>query len=202
MAAPIYLSPIYVNYSMIENQLSKSGVLVTTDPAPGAAGMYIDVVNDYMNKGEAYVLQTILARFVNIPLQTIYYTGDPDGSDFDTLYDNPKYSQTYSEIRDLILNSCYWQIFKAYFGESGSVNGADIVRQYANKVNSYTNVIQRLDQASNALVPFAFAGLKKATNSSQRIAKMSRSVCGIPQGEDNAWSAFTANPKVRWGFNR
>lgn len=200
MAAPIYLTPQYITYEMIENQLAKTSVIVTLDPALDATGIYIEVVNDLMAKGEAYIIKTVLSNYVQIPLTTI------NNGPFDDLVNDPvlyaQYGDTYTAIRDIFLASAYWQIYKAYFSESGTNNGNNLIKHYADKISIYTNTYQRLDQATNPLVKNAFAGLKIALNGSQRIAKMSRYPTGIPLGEDQAIAAFNAIPNLRWGFNR
>ncbi len=199
--APIYLTPVYISLDMLVNQLGKSGLFITQDPTPGVQGLYVGVANDLIAKGESYVIKTILSNFVNIPLQSIYYVGPPTGTDFNILAGDPQYGDTYTEIRDLMINSAFWQIYKSYYGDSGTGNGADIVRQYANKVSAYTNTLQRLDQAGNPLVKNAFNGLKLAPNGSQRVAKQARVPC-IPQGQDQSFAALNATPNLRWGFNR
>ncbi len=201
MVAPVYLTPQYITYDMLANQLAKASVIVTNDDTLGATGIYIGVVNDLIAKGEAYIIETILSNYVQIPLTTIKNTP------FDDLVNDPvlyaQYGQTYAEIRDLFMSSAYWQIYKSYFGFSGNDNnGNDIIKQYSNKISIYTNSLLRLDQAGNPLVKNAFAGLKVAINGSQRIAKQARTANGIPQGGDQAWSSFGAVPNLRWGCNR
>jgi len=195
MPAPIYEEPIYISFDMIENQLGKMQIDITEDPDPTVPGMYKPVAIDLMAKGEAYILQTILSNYVQIPLETI------DNLPFDSLYDNPKYNQTYTAIRDMFLSSAFWQIYKSYFSDGGTNNGKNIIEQYSNKISIYTNTYLRLDQAGNPLVKNAFAGLKPAANGSQRIAKSSR-IPAIPQGRDQSYAAFNATPNLRWGFNK
>lgn len=196
-----YLTPVYINLDMMVNQLAKNGVMITTDPALNAPGIYINVANDLLAKGEAYVIKTILSNYVKIPLQSVYYTGPVNGTDFDVLATDPQYGSTYTEIRDLFLNSAFWQVYKSYYGNSGSANGNDIIRQYANKVSGYLNTLQRLDQSGNPMVKNAFVGLKLAANGSQRVPKKAR-VPFIPNGRDQSWAALNAVQNLRWGFNR
>ena len=196
-----YLTPVYITLDMMVNQLAKNSITINTDPTLNAPGIYIKVANDLLAKGEAYVIKTILSNYVKIPLQSIYYTGPANGSDFDVLATDPQYSSTYAEIRDLFINSAFWQIYKSYYGNSGGANGNDIIRQYANKVSSYLNTLQRLDQSGNPMVKNAFSGLKLAWNGSQRVPKGAR-VPNIPQGLDQSWAAFNAINNQRWGFNR
>lgn len=195
MAAPIYLTPQYITYEMIENQLLKV-IEVTEDPDPDAPGMLKDVAIDLMAKGEAYVIKNILSDYVQIPLETIH-----NGS-FDDLYNDPRYVETYTTIRDMFISSAFWQIYKSYFSEGGTNNGKNIITQYSNKISIYTNTYQRLDQAVNPRVKNAFVGLKAAINGSQRIARSGRVPNGIPLGRDQAWAAFNANPNLRYGFNK
>ena len=180
----------------MENQLAKTQIYITTDPTLGSDGIYIDVANDLLAKGESYIIKNILSNYVQIPLETIYNTP------FDNLYGDPHYNDTYVEIRDLFLNSAFWQIYKSYYSWSGSNNGDDIIKQYSNKINAYTNTLLRLDQAGNPLLKNAFSGLKLGSNSSHRIASTARIPCGIPQGQDQSYAAFVATPNLRWGFNR
>jgi hypothetical protein len=196
-----YLTPVYINLDMMVNQLAKSQIYITTNPALDAPGLYINLANDLLAKGEAYVIKTILNNYVNIPLQSIYYTGPANGSDFNVLANDPQYGSTYTEIRDLFLNSAFWQIYKSYYGNSGNANGNDIITQYANKVSAYLNTLQRLNQAGNPAVKNAFSGLKLANNGSKRVPGVAR-VPNIPQGVDQSWAAFNAINNQRWGFNR
>ena len=194
--APNYLMPRYINLDMMTNQLSKTELYITDNPELGASGIYIDVANDLLAKAESYVIKNILSNYVQIPLETIYNTP------FDNLYGDNKYHDTYVEIRDLFLNSAFWQIYKSYYSFNGSNNGDDIIKQYQDKLNAYINMLQRLDQAGNPLIKNAFAGLKLGVNSSQRIANVARVPLGIPQGTDQSYSVFNSIPNLRWGFNK
>jgi hypothetical protein len=194
MAVPVYLEPEYITYEMIEKQVAKE-VLVTNDPLD-PEGIYLPLLKTFMAYGESYIIKTILSDYVQVPLETI------DNQAFDTLYDNPKYRETYISIRDMFTTSALWQIYKNYFGTSGTTNGANLITQYSNKITIYTNNFGRLDQAVNPKVKNAFVGLKRAINGSQRIARQARTACGIPQGRDQAWAAFNAQQNLRWGFNK
>lgn len=197
MTAPTYLTPAYITYAMIENLLHPE-IKVTDIDDPELPGIYIGVIETLMAKGESYIIKTILSDYVSIPLVTF------DNQPFENLYEgyDGAYRDTYISIIDMFTSSAIWQIFKDYFGTSGTVNGKELITQYANKISIYTNTYKRLDQAANPISKNAFSGLKRAINGSQRIAKVGRVPCGIPQGRDQAFAAFNGVPNLRWGFNR
>ncbi len=196
MVAPVYLSPQYITYEMIERLLRTTSVLVTDDLL--GTGIYIGEVNTLMAQGEAWVIKTILANYVEIPLTTI------DNTEFNQLYNNAtlyaKYGDTYATIRDMFISSAMWQIYKVHFSAGGNNNGNDLIRQYANKISVYTSTYGRLDQAGNPLVKNAFSGLKRATNGSHRIGARGGTACGIPTGADQSWADFNAQPNLRFSF--
>ena len=193
-----YLQPLYITYTMISGYLAKNGIVVTEDIDPSARGVYKGQILDWMAKGESYIIKTVLSNYVNVPLQSVNYSGDPTGSDFETLYGDSRYRDTYIQIRDLFISSALWQIYKRYYASGGTSNGVQLVRSQANIITAYVNSLQRLDQAGNVNVKNAFIGLKPAINSSKRMP-YGASATDIESGDDQVWSAFTSMTNYRRG---
>ena len=193
----IYLAPKYINLDMIRNIIGKSGITLTINDDPYSPGLYELQATDLVAKGESYVIKTILSDFVNIPLQSVYYTGDPYGTDFNILQSDNKYVDTYVQIRGLFIASALWQIYKFYYSTSGTGNGANLIRNQANVITAYTNSLQRINQAGSLSVKNAFAGLKPALNASKRIPNGVVLPNDIPNGDDAEWDAFNAHQNYR-----
>lgn len=167
MPVPQYMTPSYINYDMVSSQIHP---LIKVQPVddPDLPGLYIGLVNDFLAQGESYIIQTVLSNYVEIPLTAL------DGRGFDSLLDNPKYTQlTYIPIINLFKASGLYQIYLNYFSMGGEgANGQELIAQQAKQVNFYTSMLLRIDQSGNLMYKNIFAGLRPCQNASRKIAKV------------------------------
>ena len=199
MAAPIYLTPKYINIDMVTNELNRASIYLTNDETDTSA-IYIPQVNDWLFQGECFIISTVLRDYVNDPLQSVNYNGPADGTDFDTMATGI-YSTTYGTLKTLFIAGGLLHIFREYYSMGGSSNGADKIKQQAAKISLFNNNIRRIDRAGNLINKNIFAGLKTGNNTNKRTAHVG-GVPNIPKGDDQEWGAFNAIPNYRSGFNR
>jgi len=192
MPAPIYQTPRYISYDMIERQLRVSQIKVTTDPLDNT-GLLVEQVQDYMAQAETYIIQTILSNYVAIPFKTT------TGGDFDSLLDNDEWVDTYTQIRSTFIAQSLAYIYQNYFGEAGEgTNGDMLIKQQLRIVSNFTAMAMRLDQAGNLQYKNIFNGLAPCANASQRIAKGIRQPNGMFTGQDQSYQAFISIPNYKY----
>jgi hypothetical protein len=197
MSFPKYLTPQYLRYDMIANLLvNVIKVDLVNDPPEPPNTMYLGQVEDLMAQGESYVIQTYLANYVKIPLETL------DNQPWDHLLSNPQWYQTATNIKSLFMASAFFYIYEYYFSLSGEGNnGEELIKNAYNQINRQANALLRIDQAGNPLLKNCFIGLKLADNYTQRIAHSCR-IPTIASGEDQGVMAINSIPNYRWGWNR
>lgn len=190
---PQYLTPTYISFDMIQVQLSKTIDIIYDGDTTNGSGMTVEQIEDYMAKGEAFIIQKFLQNYYDIPLVTTL------NGDYTTLQDNPQwYQATYVPLRALFLNSAYYQIYLNYFSAGGSQNGKALIENAVSQLNYYANQYFRIDQAGNPLLVNVFPGLKLCANAKQRIAKYARIPC-IPSGFDQGFMGIGSIPNFRYG---
>lgn len=194
MPAPLYLTPEYITYEMVEIMLRPMDITITTNEFD-TNGIYRGVIENLIALSEQQVCTDILSNFIKLPLENIR------GGDFASLYDIPEYRNTYLNIRNMLVQFSLWNILNQYYSVSGTGNGQQLIDNAIKSYNYYKNMYQKLNQAGNLATVNAFTGLVLANNAQNRQPHAGI-VPDIFSGEVQSDMAIRSLPDFMTGFNR
>jgi len=191
MTAP-FPTPQYISYDNIKELLAGSIII---DPVYPDSGLSMNEINICIAEAEAFICNSLLSNYVELPLKTI------DGGNFTDLANNPKWSQTYNMIYQLFTEQAVSVIQTNFYGKSGSSQGMQGVDNALRPTNQYNRVILALNQATNSVVMNLFTGLRLSHNRVKRQPSAGL-YPNLFQGKNQVISALNSNIDMRWGFNR
>jgi hypothetical protein len=193
MAAPLYLTPQYITYDMVQVFLAPI-INVTDDLTDDQSGsIYIGAIQTLIAQAETEVINDVLSNYLALPLQGV------NGESFDALYDNVETREySYIPIRTMFINCALYFIYRQYLADGANTNGQALYDNAKDKYESDRKEYRELNIAKNPRLKNAFRGMKRVDNFSRRIPLAPGAAVGIPDGADQGWAAQNSLLNLRY----